>query len=401
MFRALRSRNFALLLAGSFAANVGIWMQSVALGWLIYSLTSSASWLGRIGFAQSLPTLVFGFVGAALIEHLDRKRVMAASALLYAGSAFALAFLTITHLVEIWMVIALSFVTGVATALYMPVFQASIPSLVPPEDLMNAISLNSLSFNVARVIGPLVAGAVMTAAGEGWCFAANGMGFLVLVATILAMRMPSRQTGRTGPLGRSLVAGLDYARRHPVIRAMLLLCFTLSLFGFPFVVLMPALAKDVLGQGADGFTHLFSSVGAGAVVGGLGLALAGDVRRKGDLIVGCALAFGLLLVVVANSASFVGAAVAFGFVGAAMIICIASLNTLVQMTVDENMRTRVMSMVTVSLFGLPTLGAWMLGAIGDRIGIPAALSLGGGMVATAAVAVFLFAPEVREVGAKA
>jgi MFS family permease len=266
---------------------------------------------------------------------------------------------------------------------------------------MNAISLNSVSFNVARVIGPLVAGVVMTAAGEGWCFAANGLGFMVLVATILAMRMPRRQTGRAGPLGRSLVAGLDYARRHPVIRAMLLLCFTLSLFGFPFVVLMPALAKDVLGQGADGFTRLFSSVGAGAVVGGLGLALAGDVRRKGDLIVGCALAFGLLLIVVANSASFLGAAVTFGFVGAAMIMCIASLNTLVQMTVDENMRTRVMSMVTVSLFGLPTLGAWMLGAIGDRIGIPAALSLGGGMVATAAVAVFLFAPEVREVGAKA
>ena len=141
------------------------------MGWLIYDLTDSASWLGRVGFAQSAPTLFFGLLGGALTEHADRKRVMAGSALLYAAGALTLALLTITGRIEIWMILTLSVVTGTATALYMPVFQASIPSLVPPEHLMNAISLNSVSFNVARVIGPLVAGAVMAIGGTGWCFA--------------------------------------------------------------------------------------------------------------------------------------------------------------------------------------------------------------------------------------
>lgn len=398
MFGALRSRNFALLLAGSFTANVGIWMQSVAMGWLIYDLTDSASWLGRVGFAQSAPTLFFGLLGGALTEHADRKRVMAGSALLYAAGALTLALLTITGRIEIWMILTLSVVTGTATALYMPVFQASIPSLVPPEHLMNAISLNSVSFNVARVIGPLVAGAVMAIGGTGWCFATNGVGFLILVGTIFGLRMPERGVSARGPLGRTLLEGFDYARRHPRLRLLLLMCVTLSLFGFPFVVLMPALARSVLDLDAGGFTRLFSAVGVGAVVGGLGLARAGDFERKGELMLVSGACFGTLLIVVAQTTTFFGAALTFLLLGACMIVCIASLNTLVQVTVSEEMRARVMSMVTVSLFGLPTLGGWVLGTIADRVGIPLVLSVGGAMVAAVSAGLLTFAPGLRSPG---
>jgi len=394
VFRAFRSRNFALLWTGSFAANVGIWMQSVAMGWLIYDLTNSASWLGRVGFASSAPTLLLGLLGGAIIEHADRKRILCGASLLFALCGFALALLTVTGVVQIWMIILISLVSGIGTAFFMPVFQALIPTLVPPEQLMNAISLNSISFNVARVVGPLIGGLVMTYAGVGWCFAVNGVGFLVMLGTSLALHMPHRKLATRARIGHALRAGLDYARRHPVIRALLVLCITMSLFGFPYIVLMPALARDVLHVDADGFTLLFSSVGAGAVVGGFTLAWAGDVQHKGLLVVGCAFAFGLLLVLLANVHSFAAALGVLSIVGFAMIVCIASLNTLIQVTVADEMRARVMSMMTVSLFGLPTLGAWFLGALGDRIGITRALSFGGGVVAVMAIVIALVSPEM-------
>ena len=400
MFRALGSRNFAILWVGSFVANIGIWMQSVAMGWLIYELTRSASWLGRVGFASAAPTLLLGLLGGAVIEQADRRRILAGAALVFSLGAFVLAAVTTTGVVEVWMVVAVSLVGGTANAFFSPVFQAVIPSLVPPEHVMNAISLNSISFNLARVIGPLVAGVVMTWFGPGWCFALNGCGFLVLVGAALMLDLPHRRTAGRTPIGQALREGLDYARRHPLIRALLALCVVLSLFGFPYIVLMPALARDVLHLGPERFTQLFASVGAGAVAGGLTLASLGEVRNKGRLVVGCALIFGLLIVVLANSRSFATAVVVLVLAGFAMITCIAALNTLLQTSVAETMRGRVMSMLTVALFGLPTLGAWILGSLGDRVGIPAALSLGGVLVIAAALGIGIASPVARA-GARA
>ena len=398
MFDAFRSRNFALLWTGSFVANVGIWMQSVAMGWLIYNLTSSASWLGRVGFASAAPTLLLGLLGGAIIEHADRRRLLCTCSLVFTACGAALAAITITGVVEIWMIMLISLVSGTATAFFMPVFQAVLPSTVPPAILMTAISLNSISFNVARIIGPVIGGLVMTSLGVGWCFALNGAGFLVMFAAAMMLDMPPRQMATQPRIGHALRAGIDYARRHPLIRALLVLCITMSLFGFPYIVLMPAVARDVLHLEANGFTLLFSAVGAGAVAGGLTLAYAGDVERKGLLVVSCSGVFGLLLIVLSNVTTFVTAAAVLACAGFAMIICIASLNTLIQVTVADEMRARVMSMMTVSLFGLPTLGAWILGSLGDRIGITHALSLGGGVVALMALAIALVSPEVARVG---
>ena len=398
MFDAFRSRNFALLWTGSFVANVGIWMQSVAMGWLIYNLTSSASWLGRVGFASAAPTLLLGLLGGAIIEHADRRRLLCTCSLVFTACGAALAAITITGVVEIWMIMLISLVSGTATAFFMPVFQAVLPSTVPPAILMTAISLNSISFNVARIIGPVIGGLVMTSLGVGWCFALNGAGFLVMFAAAMMLDMPPRQMATQPRIGHALRAGIDYARRHPLIRALLVLCITMSLFGFPYIVLMPAVARDVLHLEANGFTLLFSAVGAGAVAGGLTLAYAGDVERKGLLVVSCSGVFGLLLIVLSNVTTFVTAAAVLACAGFAMIICIASLNTLIQVTVADEMRARVMSMMTVSLFGLPTLGAWILGSLGDRIGITHALSLGGAVVALMALAIALVSPEVARVG---
>ena len=400
MFRAFRSRNFALLWTGSFVANVGIWMQSVAMGWLIYGLTDSASWLGRIGFASALPTLLLGLLGGAIIEHTDRRRLLCGCALLYVLCGLTLATITITGVVQIWMIIVVSLFAGLSTAFFTPVFQAVLPSTVPPENLMNAISLNSISFNVARIIGPVIGGLVMKQVGVGWCFAVNGLGFLVMFAAGLALDLPPREMVARANVARALRDGLDYARRHSVIRALLVLCVTMSLFGFPYIVLMPALARSVLHLEADGFTLLFSAVGAGAVLGGLSLAAAGDVRRKGLLVLACSCLFGLLLIVLSSVQTFAVAVCLLAAVGFNMILCIASLNTLIQVSVAEAMRARVMSMVMVSLYGLPTVGAWMLGSLGDRIGITHALALGGGIVSVVAAVIGLTSPDLTRGAAR-
>jgi MFS family permease len=396
VFPALRSRNFRLLWLGSAGVNIGWWMHSVAMGWLIYDLTGSASWLGRVGFAQSVPTLLLGLVGGAVIEHADRRRVLYGSALVLAVAASILAGLTLAGVVEIWMIIGVSLLSGTGTALFMPVYQALIPALVPSTQLMNAISLNSISFNAARVVGPIVAGFVMSWAGLGWCFALNAAGSLTMVFLGRAIEVPPRALGTRPPLGRALLAGLDYARRHRVIRALLFLCVIMSLFGFPFVVLMAAYAHDVLGLEARGFTLLFSAVGIGAVAGGLILARMGDMRRKGLLVLSSATAFGILLILLGRTHAFATAAVTLAVLGFAMIASVASLNTVLQTIVKEDMRARVMSMLTVSLFGLPSLGAWILGAIADRWGIPVAYTLGGAAVATTAIGIALFSPDLRE-----
>jgi MFS family permease len=396
MFRALRSRNFALLWSGSFTANVGIWMQTVAMGWLIYGLTNSASWLGRVSFAASVPSLLFGLVGGAIADRADRKRILWGASCVFAGGAFTLAFLTGSGAIEIWMVIVVSLVTGTANAVYSPVFQALIPTLVAVEDLQNAISLNSISFNAARIIGPALAGFVVAQAGTAWCFALNGCGFLVMIATALALRLPPRPDIPRAPLWHSLRAGFSYARHHRLVRALLIICATLSLFGFPYIVLMPALARDVLGLDVRGFGYLFSAVGAGAVVAGLTLATLGDIKRKGIVVGGFALAFGLLLVLLTTMRTFAGAVVVLALTGYSMIICVAALNTLVQVSIVEEMRGRVLSMLTVCLFGLPTLGSLLLGTLGDRIGIPHALALGGAVVALVALGISVGVPEMRQ-----
>jgi MFS family permease len=401
MFRAFRSRNFVLLWSGTFAANIGIWMQSVALGWLIYNLTSSASWLGRVSFAGSAPSLIFGLVGGAIADRADRKRILWASACVFAAGAFTLAFLTAAGVIEIWMVILISLITGTANAVYSPVFQTVIPTLVKAEDLMNAISLNSISFNGARIVGPALAGIVVARFGSSWCFALNGCGFLVMVATALALDLPRRPPVRHPPLWHTLRAGLVYTRRHRLIRALILLTATMSLFGFPYIVLMPALARDVLHLDVAGFGYLFSSVGAGAVVAGLALALVGDVRRTGLVVASFATAFGLLIVLLTTMRTLTHAMLVLATIGYSMITSVAALNTLIQVTVAEEMRGRVMSMLTVCLFGLPTLGALLLGTLGDRIGIPHALALGGAIVAVTACVTFATTPELRTVTQRA
>jgi MFS family permease len=396
VLRAFRSRDYRFFWSGSLVANVGFWMQQIALGWLVYDMTRSSSWLGAVGFAGNAPILALGLVGGALVDRASRRAILLGSQLALAGAAFVLALLTASGHLTVWQVIAIALVAGTASALYAPAVQAVIPSLVEPHQLLNAISLNSVQFNLARTVGPAIAGLVYDAIGPAGCFTTNAVGFLVLTALLAQVRLPARAIGAVPPVARALREGLTYARRHAVIGPALLLTAVMSVFGFPYIILLPALARGALGLDASGLGYLMAAVGGGAVVGGLGLSAAGDVARKGLVASVGAIGFGLVLACFAVVRSPRATGVLLFALGVLQTVSVASLNTTIQVAVHDGMRGRVMSMMTVILFGFATVGGLLVGLLGDRIGVPAALAGGGVVIVLAAAAVLVRAPALPQ-----
>jgi len=381
--RPLRSRDYRLFWSGSFIANLGLWMQQIALGWLVYDMTRSASLLGTISFCGSLPVLTLGLLGGAIADRASRRVVMVGTLSVIACTALVLALLTATGHLAIWHIVAISMVAGAASALFGPSAQAVIPSLVGDGELLNAISLNSVQFNLARTIGPALAGLAYGPLGPAGCFALNAAGFLVMVR----VRVPRAPNVTAPPVIRALREAIGYAGRHAVIGPALFLATVMSIFGFPYIILLPAIARDTLGLDASGLGYLMASVGAGAVVGGLGLSAAGDVSRKELVAVGCAIGFGILLAGFALVRTAARMSALLFAMGALQTICVSSINTTIQLRVHDGMRGRVMSMMTVILFGLVTAGALLMGFAGDRIGVPRALASGGGVIVVAAAGV--------------
>ncbi|HUE39587.1 MAG TPA: MFS transporter, partial [Candidatus Binatia bacterium] len=237
MFAAFRSRNYTLFWTGSFVSNVGTWMQTVALGWLIYEMTGSASWLGTVSFAANAPMLVLGLVGGAVADRYDRRRLLVSTQGAAGIAALVLAVLTARGSLQIWQVMAIALASGIALSFYTPVAQAIIPAMVPSEALLDAVSLNSVQFNLARIAGPVAAGFAYGRIGPSGCFLLNGISFLLLAVALSRLRLPPRLPAATESIGRQLIAGLRYARSDPLIVAMLAFAAVMSLFGFPYIIL--------------------------------------------------------------------------------------------------------------------------------------------------------------------
>ena len=384
VLRVFRSRDYRIFWTGSLVSNLGVWMQQMALGYLVYAMTRSASLLGTVSFCSNLPILLLGLVAGAIADRMSRRTIMLAALAVISASAGTLALLTASGHIAVWHIIILSMVAGSASALYTPAMQAVIPSLVEPPQLLNAISLNSVQFNLARTLGPALAGFACGTIGPEGCFALNAAGFLVLTLMLARVRIPPSATVPVLPMGRALGEGLRYARAHPVIGPALLLATVMSIFGFPYIILLPALARDTLGLGPSGLGYLMAALGAGAVTGGLLLSAVGQPSRKELLALGSAIAFGLTLTAFALVPGPRGTALILFVLGALQTACVASLNTTIQMAVHDGMRGRVMSMMTVILFGFATSGALLIGYLGDRIGVPSALASGGVVIAIAA-----------------
>ncbi|MEO7793312.1 MAG: MFS transporter [Thermoanaerobaculia bacterium] len=375
---AFRHRNYRLYFAGQLVSLTGTWMQSVAQAWLAYQLTHSAALLGIVGFAGQVPALIFSPVGGLIADRFPRRRVLLATQATSMLLAFALAALTLSGRVTVPWILGLAALSGMVAAFDIPTRQAFAVDMVGREDLINAIALNSSVFNGARVLGPAIAGILVAKIGEGWCFLANGVSYIAVLASLLAMRLPAHaRPAMKNSAWSSVREGFVYVARAKPVRALLLLLGLVSLTGMPYAVLMPVFAKEILGGGAHEMGLLMGCSGVGALIGALVLASRKRVQGLGIFVAFCAGGLGVALIAFSFSRTFWLSAVLLVPVGFCMMSEMASSNTLIQSLIPDYMRGRVMSLYAMMFMGMAPIGALLAGALATRIGAPATVAAGG------------------------
>ncbi len=375
-FRSLRHRNFRLYWLGQLVSLIGTWMQSVAQGWLMHQLTSSAFMLGLLTFCQFTPVMLLSLWAGVLADRMDRRRLLLITQSVAMLQAVAMATVTTTHVVQPWMVLALALVFGVFNAFDLPARQTFLIEMVGRGDLSNAIALNSAAFNAARVIGPAFAGVLLASVGEGGCFWLNALSYLAVLYSLWRIQVAPREPAPgSGDALKHLREGLDYAWKTRPLRNLLLLLGVVAGFGFQYVFLLPVYTRDLLHAGPRVYGLLVSAFGVGSLLSAAVMTRRLDrwaLRR--NLLVGLAAA-GVGMGAFAWSRS-VPLSAAMGFLaGFGLILYVASTNTLLQHTVEDHFRGRVMSLYTLMLIGTAPVGALVLGVIAQRFGAPSATSV--------------------------
>ncbi len=389
MLRALRHRNYRLFFAGQSLSLIGTWMTRLATNWLVWRLTHSPEMLGLLGFAAQAPTFVFASVAGVWVDRLNRHRLLIATQVLSMLQSFALAALALSGTVEVWEIFVLQLFQGVTNAFDMPTRQSLLIDLIEDRaDLSNAVALNSSMVNGARLIGPSVAGLLIAWVGEGWCFFADGVSYLAVIGSLLAMHVALRPlVGERQRVFHDLSDGLRYAFGFAPIRAILLLLALVGLAGIPYRVLMPVIASRTLHGGAHTLGFLMAAMGLGALLGALYLASRKTVIGLGGLIPYAAATFGAGLMGVGLSRWFPLSLLVMVVMGVGFMIHLAASNTVIQTLVREEMRGRVMALYTMAFMGMATFGSLAVGAVAGVIGAPWTL-VGCGLVCIVGAGVF-------------
>ena len=395
---ALRHRNFRVFYAGQVFSLCGTWMQSTAQGWLVLELTNSSLLLGVVTAAGSLPSLVLTLWAGVVADRGDKRRIILIADLVMGAQSLALAVLTHLGLITYPVLLLLVLVLGTANAFEVPTRQSFFVELVGREDLPNAIALNSSAFNGTRIIGPALAGWVIGVAGVAACFYANAVSFLFVVLGLLMMRLPPfRPPERTTSTLDDLREGIDFIRGDRLVRTLVWLIAAMSITAFPYAMLLPVFARDVLRVGAPGLGWLLAATGAGALAGGVALAAGGGRVPRGRLMIGSALAFCVFLFAFTFVRTLVPALVLLGLAGFTMILNNATLNALLQSLVPNRLRGRVMSVYVFMFLGMTPIGSLQAGALARALGAPAALAGGAAALFLIVLGVALRVPELRRV----
>ena len=387
MFRALRYRNYRLFFSGQMISLIGTWMQSVAQAWLVYRLTGSSLLLGLVGFAGQIPVFLLASIGGMVADRTSRYRIIIATQTSAMLLAFVLSALTLLGHIKVWEIMVVASSLGLVNAFDIPARQSFVVEMVSQQDLINAIALNSAMVNGARILGPAVAGVTVAAIGEGWCFFANGVSYIAVLVGLLLMTVTPRVRGSGRSGFESLVEGFHWVARTGPIRALLLLLGLVSLTGMPYMVLMPIFADRVLHSGARGLGLLMGAAGVGAIIGTLALAARHGVRGLGRWVMFAAMGFGTSLVLFSMSHWFWLSILLVMPAGFAMILQMASSNTLIQTMVPDELRGRVMAVYAMMFMGMAPCGALLSGAIAQHVGAPLTVRLGG-IICLAGGAVF-------------
>jgi MFS family permease len=391
-FASLQHRNFRLLWAGMIVSNTGTWMQNVAQSWLVLQLTNSPLWLGLLGLSFAVPMTVLPLVGGAVVDRIDRIKLLYFTQAAAMLTALALAILTWTGSLHISYLLIASFTISSLLAFDNPARQALLPELVPQSDLMNAISLNSATFTGAALIGPALAGALLAPLGAGTLFFVNALSYL---AVLIALTRMTHVEGRADmrhrrSFGKSVLDGLTYVRDNRIVLSLLALMAMVALFGRSYQALLPIFARDIWNGGPEAYGILLSASGGGALIGAFGLAFLRSVRRQGAILIVSGIVFSVTVVLFAMSPWF-WAGVGLLFIGGVAVTGFSTIvSTFIQVSAPNELRGRVMSLYSITLIGLPSLGAMgsggaaeMFGGIG---GAPRAVLLGGVVVGLAAIA---------------
>ena len=401
MFRALSHRNFRLFWIGAFLSNVGTWMQAVAQGWLVLQLTNSPFWLGLDAFMATAPGFVLTLLGGVFADRIDRRRLLLYTQVVAGLAALGLAALVATSVVNRWMVLGFSFVTGCCMSLASPSYLAMTYDLVGREDVANAIAMNSTQFQLSRVIGPALAGVAFRVFGLAGCFFANGLSFIAVVAALWMVRMERRSTAaapseKRRAIWRDLIEGLSYVRKRPRVSSLLLLAAVNSLFGAPYFTMVPIYARDIFQLGETGLALMMGTAGGGAFFAALLVAYLGDFRRKGWFVLGGAILFGICITGFAVSSRLMLSLMFLFGLGFALVCSIAITNTLLQKLVTDQMRGRVMSMFLLSFMGTMPIGSILAGTASNHFGPQYTLATGGFVVTMVGIGVLIFNRRLRE-----
>jgi MFS family permease len=404
MFRALSHRNFRLFWTGAFLSNCGTWMQAVAQGWLVLQLTNSAFWLGLDAFMATIPGFFLTLLGGVFADLVDRRRLLIYTQLVAGVAALGLATLILTGIVNRWMVLGFSFVTGCCMALASPSYLAMTFDLVGREDLANAVALNSSQFQLSRVVGPALAGVGLSLFGLAGCFYVNGLSFAAVVISLSMVRFdstthavgaPSHSVKDRHALWTDLVEGFRYVRHRPRVWSLLMISSVNSFFGAPYFSMIPIYARDIFHLGATGLAWLMGMAGAGAFCGAALLTVMGDFRRKGWFVLGGSLFFGMGVTAFALSTHLYFSYLFLFCLGFAIVTSVAVTNTLLQKLVTDEMRGRVMSMFILSFIGTMPIGNIIAGTASHRFGAPRTLAVGGVIISLFATAMIFFNQRLR------
>lgn len=393
-FSALRYRDFRLLWIGAFLSTTGTWMQTIAQGWLVLEMTNSAFLLGVDGFLATGPMIIFSLFGGVIADRVERRKIMLYSQYLQMSFAFILAALIWAGNVRVWHIFVLSFLTGSAQSFSGPSYISLLPLLVKREDVPNAIAMNSMQFNLARVIGPIFAGAALIAWGPAICFTVNGLSFFAVIVALLLIRSPApseRDTSRG--LFDDMKEGFRFVTSRPKLLTLTFLSFAGTFLGMPIVTFLPVVAKSIFGLKANGYAWMMTTYGIGSVTGALLIAATAHAARKGKMALTLQLAFACLLIGFAFSRSLPLSLVIGFFAGVCIVGVIALYSSLVQLTASDEMRGRVMSIFMLAFRGGMPLGNLLAGYVAQRWSITVALAVNGAVLAS--VALFFIARRTK------
>jgi MFS family permease len=379
VFRALEYKNYRLFFVGQSISLIGTWMQQIAMSWLVYRLTGSALILGVVGFSSQFPAFLLSPFAGVFVDRWNRHSILLITQILAMIQAFILAFLVLTHNIAVWHVIVMGIFLGSINSLDIPARQSFVIDMVEKKEALgNAIALNSMMFNMARLIGPSIAGVLIALTGEGMCFLINGVSFLAVIWCLLAMKLKVKeQKTQYKNVLHGLKEGFDYTFGSIPIRFILMLLGVTSFFGTSYIVLMPVYAKEVLGGGAKALGFLMAAVGAGALMGTLYLASRKGILGFSNIIPAASFIFSIGMIIFSFSSVLWASLIILLIIGFGFMVQMAASNTVLQTIVEDDKRGRVMSFYSMAFMGMTPLGSLAAGYLANNLGATTTLMISG------------------------